>query len=578
MLETLPPDQCTRILSTTISDRLLLSFALEYNMIEISHYLYQLSLSQKRNERSDSWNKGVHPLINALSTDCFRIIFQISRNLRDINDYISASYTPLLYAVESSEVSYVRLILLLGGDINKPGLNGISPLIASISNSKMCSFLLSQNANGNHQDDEGNTALHQAAARMQSESAQILIKAEVDVRIRNKDGMTPLMSASVNINHQTVLDLCELSEYSQIEKIEALEVLGACSVGYQCPKISYWFQALEMRRNTRFHKILDVPAQKVLDFSREFTRKKELKSLQADQLKLAFQGILVIERIFGRNNSIYLRQLLQTTLIANDENKLEKFQQLIDYIVEYCQETPANIVVDCSHFFYDLFTEIFSDDNPGNIFENSTFDLFKILARATVETWHSVKDKFYGTPYNEHIQYSVLADTLLYITEIITSMNLPESHKGQLKEVVVQLVKDDPRFIHLHSLLHRAAGSTETEPWGSVELIRLLLESGADINSKDYFRRTPLMYALMYIPDDRIEEILEVFLEYNCHFDCRDYEGFSAMDFTRWASLSFASRSPRCLQCLAVEAILDNEIEYKDFLSEGLEVFVDLHR
>ena len=577
MLEILPPDQCSEILSSTINDCLLLSLALQYKKIKISLFLLELSSCLGHRQRSDCWNKGFHPLINAMSAGSIEMMYLISRNMEDINNYISGPYTPLLHAVLKADIRYVRLILLQGGDINLPCLNGISPLMASILNSKMCSFLVSQNANINHQDNDGNTALHEAAAKKRIESVKILINAEVDVRIRNKDGMMPLMMASVNVNHQTVLNLCELSEYSQIEKIEALEVLGACLVGRGCPNILYWFQALKMR-NTRFSKMIDVPTLNVLDFSQEFTTKKELESLQAVPLKLAFQGILVIDRILGRNNFVYLRQLLQTTLIAIDEKKLEKVQQLIVYILQYCQEIPAHIVCTCSHFFKILFTKISSNDNPENIFENGAFDLFKIIAMATVETWYSVKDEYSRTPYIDRFQYSELADTFLYITSRIRNMNLPDDYESRFSQVVLQLIKEDPRFIHHHSLLHRVVKLTKKETWASVELIRLLLESGADINSKDYFRRTPLMYALKYGPDDRIREILELLMEYKCHLDYKDHEGFSAIDLPRWASLSFLQRSPRNLQCLAVEVILDYQIAYERTLPKGPKVFVDLHR
>ena len=577
ILETLPPDQCCRILTSTVDDSVPLSIALEQKNIKISNYLFQLSSRQEHHERSDSWNKGVHPLINAMKSGFIDMIYLISRNLWDINDCISGPYTPLIQAVFSKDIRCVRLILLLGGNINKPCLNGVSPLIISIFDSKICSFLLSQNADINHQDSYGDTALHIATSEKQIETVRILIDSDADVRIRNNDGLMPLMIASVNISHQCVLDLCELNDYSQIEKIEALEVLSACLVGYGSPDISYWFRALEMR-NPRFPKIRNFPTENILDFSREFTKKKELESLQADQLKLAFQGILVIERILGRNNFVYLRQLLQTTLIAKDENKMEKVQQLTDYILQYCQEASAYIICSCSNFFKILFTEIFLNGSPENIFENGAFDLFKIIARATAEMWFLVKDKFYQTPFTEHIQYSELADTFLYITSRIGNMNLPEQYEGKFSEVVVQLVREDPRFIRNRSLLHRVINLTMTEAWASVKLIRLLLESGADVNSKDYFRRTPLLYTIVYGPDDCVQKIVELLIEYKCHLDYRDHEGFSPVDLPRWASISVFPRSPRSLQCLGVEVILDNQIEYEGVLSEEQRIFIDLHR
>ena len=234
-------------------------------------------------------------------------------------------------------------------------------------------------------------------------------------------------------------------------------------------------------------------------------------------------------------------------MIAENKNNLEKVQHLINYILQYCQETPTHIVADCSKLFQNLFTNISSNDNLGDVFENGEFDLFKIIVRATVKIWLSIKHKYNRTLFISHFEYSELADSFLYITAKIKSMNLPEDFKEQFNDVVVQLVKEDIRFIHHQSLLRRIIKSTETETWASVELMGLLLESGADIQSKDYFQRTPLMYALKYRPDDHIREILELFIEYKCHLDCRDNEGFSAMDLPRWASLSFVPRSSRSL-------------------------------
>ena len=543
MIEKLPPDQCRRLMTSTIYHRLPFTLALEHKKMEIAWYFFCLSSRLKLHVRSESWNNGIHPLIYALKTNCFRMVFRISRNLSDINSCICGPYTPIFHAIDSGNIIYVRLILFLGGDINKPHLNGVTPLIFSIFSSKICSFLLSQNAKINHQDNDGNTALHLAAANDRIECAKILIDADVDVRIRNKAGMMPLMVASININHKTVMDLCELSEYSQIEKIEALEVLSACYIGYGFTYKSYWFQSLQMRAD-KFPKSTEYPTQKLLDFSKEFRTKKELERLKKDQLKLAFQGVLVIERILGRNSFVYLRLLLQTTLIAKAENKLEKFQQLIDYIVEYCQEAPVLIISHCSEVFSKLFTEIFSNDNPGNIFENGVFALYKIISRATKEMWLFVKDPFYQTPFIEHAQYSRLADTFLYITAKIRNMNLPEDHAGQFRDVVAQLVKEDILFIHYHSLLHRAVKSAEKETWPSVELIRLLLESGANVNSVDFFKKTPVMYALMY-ESDHTRAIIELFQEYNCNLDCKDNEGFTTRDFPNWAKQSILPRNSR---------------------------------
>lgn len=62
----------------------------------------------------------------------------------------------------------------------------------------------------NHQDNEGNTALHYAAWEGEDKTIEILVKNGADLNIKNNYGQTPLMFAVWNVKHcaaQTLLDL-----------------------------------------------------------------------------------------------------------------------------------------------------------------------------------------------------------------------------------------------------------------------------------------------------------------------------------------------------------------------------------
>jgi ankyrin repeat protein len=73
--------------------------------------------------------------------------------------------------------------------------------------------------------------------------------------------------------------------------------------------------------------------------------------------------------------------------------------------------------------------------------------------------------------------------------------------------------------------LHLASSS------GREAIVRLLLDSGADINSKNYFGETSLHKACQGV---RSKEIVKLLLERGVNLDCKDNFGKTALDIAMW--------------------------------------------
>ena len=512
VFERLQPEQCIKILNSTVQGCLPLYSAISFDRFEIASYLLEHSLVQGRRKMCEVWKNTRHPLIAAVIVNNLDLIKLILQNLYDINDNIFGHLSPLMIAIYLGNLMTVETLVAMGAEIDQPCIHGQTPLMISTSDNDICCFLSRWNVNINHQDEEGFTALHLAVTEGSKPCTNSLINAGADVKIRNNEGMNPLTWAAINLNIEEVIRLMEQSAYSVLDKIETLEIINACCIFSKKISLLGWKKALQMRTQNGLPKNCDILLYEILDFSQEFTTEMQLETIGYHPLRLAFQGILVIERILGRNNRVYIKVLLQTAVIAEQRKKFVKLQQLIDYIQDYCQD--SSYVALNFLYFNNLFNEIAKYNDTAIFFEYGGFTVFKIIAQATINMWTFVKHNVYTNPFLIDRHYSELVDTFLYMTSAIRYFILFPPYLGQFEEEVKKVVREDVRLLIHQSLLHRAIKLMKTNRWSTVDLLRLLLESGADGNAKDYFQRTPIVYVSLNVPESFLNEVLTLFKEY----------------------------------------------------------------
>jgi len=141
--------------------------------------------------------------------------------ISNINYYIQDP--PLLFlAVRYQDVPILKMLLDKGADINSKKYNEETVLMLASKYGKYraTEFLLSKEIEPNFQDRDGNTALHHLVLSESFDNPKskhnlirtlrvLLSNKDIDLNIKNNDGHTPLMIASLNNNLEVVRNLLQ---------------------------------------------------------------------------------------------------------------------------------------------------------------------------------------------------------------------------------------------------------------------------------------------------------------------------------------------------------------------------------
>jgi ankyrin repeat protein len=127
--------------------------------------------------------------------DMVRLLLEAGADINAQNDH---GHTSVAHAVDDPPT--LAVLLERGADVNLPNNAGITPLMHVTLQMKSagdtCKMLLARKPELEARDDEGNTAVHYAAASWcWNESLPLLLEAGGDINARNDYGHTPLMHA-----------------------------------------------------------------------------------------------------------------------------------------------------------------------------------------------------------------------------------------------------------------------------------------------------------------------------------------------------------------------------------------------
>jgi len=151
-------------------------------------------------------NDGVTPLTACCENNNTELIILLLDRGANVNDQTADGETPLLYAINNESLEIVKLLVEKGADVNIVGEKDITPLIficdSSIMTIDILQVLLEKGANVNDKNEYGITPLIAACENpsVTIEILQLLLEkgANANVNDKNKYGITPLIGACEN--------------------------------------------------------------------------------------------------------------------------------------------------------------------------------------------------------------------------------------------------------------------------------------------------------------------------------------------------------------------------------------------
>ena len=149
-------------------------------------------------------NEGLTPLQQAsqgMREGCLDIVCLLLEHRADWDPGDNCKNTALHLAASNGHLEAARILLERGANIDFRNNGGLTPLQqASQSMREGCldimHLLLDHGADGDACDNHGNTAIHFAASKSHFEAARMLIERGANINSQNKEGLTPLQHAS----------------------------------------------------------------------------------------------------------------------------------------------------------------------------------------------------------------------------------------------------------------------------------------------------------------------------------------------------------------------------------------------
>ncbi|XP_010173153.1 protein fem-1 homolog A, partial [Antrostomus carolinensis] len=512
-----------------------------------------------------------------------------------VNQTTLTNSTPLRAACFDGHLEIVRyLVGERGADLEVANRHGHTCLMISCykGHREIARYLLEKGADVNRRSVKGNTALHDCAESGSLEILQLLLRSKARME-KDGYGMTPLLAARVT-GHTNIVEYLIQGGLQQEEEeeaaVEALELLGATFVDKKRDLLGahkYWRRAMELRCEGGQYLPKPEPRQLVLayDYSREVSSLEELEALITDPDEMRMQALLIRERILGPSHpdtSYYIRY---RGAVYADSGNFERCINLWKYALDMQQgnlEPLSPMTASSFLSFAELFSYVLQDRSKGTLATHLGFsDLMGVLSKGVREVERALvhgKD-----PVVDSAQFTKTLAIILHLVFLLEKVECTPEQEHQKRQTIYRLLKCSPRakngFTPLHMAVDKDTTTVGRYPVGkfpSLHVVNLLLECGADPDSRDYDNNTPLHIAAR----NNCPLIMSALMEAGAHMDATNAFKQTAYELLDEKLLTKSMMQPFnyiTLQCLAARALDKHKIPYKGFIPEELEAFIELH-
>ena len=372
--------------------------------------------------------------------------------------------------------------------------------------------------------------------------------------------------------------------------MEALELLGATYVDKKrdlLGALKHWRRAMELRHQGGNYLPKPEPQQLVLayDYSREVTTPQELEALITDPDEMRMQALLIRARILGPSHpdtSYYIRY---RGAVYADSGNFERCIRLWKYALDMQQSNlePLSPMTASSFLsFAELFSYVLQDRSAkGNLGMQLGFpDLMGVLSKGVREVERALQ---LPKEPGDSAQFTKAIAIILHLLYLLEKVECTASQEHLKHQTVYRLLKCAPRGKNGFTPLHMAVDKETTNVgryrvgvFPCLHVVRVLLDCGADPDSRDFDNNTPLHIAAQ----NNCPAIMDALIEAGAHMDATNAFKKTAYELLDAKLLAKSTVQPFnyvTLQCLAARALDRNKVPYKGFIPEELEAFIQLH-
>ncbi|KAK3513214.1 hypothetical protein QTP70_009736 [Hemibagrus guttatus] len=570
--------------------------ASRYGHLEVVNYLLEYCKANVELGGSVNFDgetiEGAPPLWAASAAGHLPVVKTLLKHGASVNKTTLTNSTPLRAACFDGHLEIVRYLVEHHADMEVANRHGHTCLMISCykGHREIAKFLLERGADVNRKSVKGNTALHDCAESGSLEIMKMLLKCKARME-RDGYGMTPLLAASVTGHTNIVEYLIHQPRATREECIDALELLGATYVDKKrdlMGAMRYWRRAMELRqagdRVDFLAKPPPGPPVPAYDCAREVNTSEELEALITDPDEMRMQALLVRERILGPSHpdtSYYIRY---RGAVYADSGDFERCVSLWKYALDMQQSNldPLSPMTASSFLsFAELFSFVLQDRAKGAPAARVAFhDLMGVLAKGVREVERAVAQR---DNQPDAAQFTKALSVILHLIFLLEKLDCSPSQEHQKKQSVYRLLKLNPRgrngFTPLHMAVDKDTTAVGRYPVGrfpSLPVAALLLECGADVDSRDSDNNTPLHVAAC----NGCPKLMALLVHSGAHFDATNAQRKMPYELLEEAGGTRHSLHPLShvtLQCLAARAVERHRVPYKGLVSEEMEAFIELH-
>lgn len=575
--------------------------------------------------------EGASPLWCAAGAGHLAVVKMLVRAGADVNHPTKTNSTPLRAACFDGRLDIVKYLTDHSANIHITNkYNNTCLMIAAYKGHvDVVQFLLELGANPDEKAHCGATALHFAAECGHVKIVQELLNHGAKIT-KNEHGMTPLIAAAERTRGDVVDYLISRADVTREEKVDALELLGASFASdkdnYDIElAYKYMLQGMKERYSDTNNVIYKPKTKPIAAYENrvECATVEELEGIRHISASLHMESLAIRERILGPHNPEVPHPVIFRGAVFADNARFDRCLQLWTHALRLKQLNKVCVMKDLLRF-----AQVFSQmlhvgvqlefEAVHEVLVATVLELKrnqeKIVCPGPKDDVETVKDemesnmitalylimiamcvaKGRGSPghLNRSNGGNYTGSYMGNSSDETNLMNQVVDKESQIHHTVYGLVRVQPRTKSGQTLLHLAVNpETPVDDFHTNHICRfpcatttkLLIACGADVNSMDNNRNTPLHLIVPYqkpVSDFlTLHNIIMALIENGAHMDTVNQMGATPFDSatTGVAEIILRTQKKLSLKCLAAKVVKINGIPFKGQVPYHLEAFIELH-